>query len=92
MSCPRCGSWNVRRDRSLAGRMVCGNCALPLGKGASLRGPVRRRLPRFGLGSGPARIWRWALPLGLLLLVSAHLAQLGGRDAPAWPPSGQTLR
>lgn len=72
--------------------MVCGNCALPLGKGASLRGPVRRRLPRFGLGSGPARIWRWALPLGLLLLVSAHLAQLGGRDAPAWPPSGQTLR
>jgi len=92
MSCPRCGSWNVRRDRSLAGRMVCGNCALPLGKSTSIGGPMRRRLPRFSLGSGPARIWRWALPLGLLLLVSAHLAQVSRRDAPAWPSPDPVLR
>jgi hypothetical protein len=72
--------------------MVCGNCALPLGKGASVGGPVRRRLPRFSLGSGRGRIWRWALPLGLLLLVSAHLAQLSSRDGPAWTSPDPVLR
>ncbi|MCT0212764.1 MULTISPECIES: hypothetical protein [unclassified Synechococcus] len=91
MSCPRCGSWNVRRDRSLAGRMVCGNCSMPLGKGqATSLGGRRRRLS--GIGAGRGRIWRWALPLGLLLLVGAHLAQLSGRDQPSWPPAPQTLR
>jgi len=74
--------------------MVCGTCSMPLGKGqtTSLGGPHRRRLPRLGLAAGGGKLWRWALPLGLLLLVSAHLAQLGGRDQPAWPPAGQTLR
>lgn len=53
MACPQCGSWSVRADRSLAGRMVCGRCGTPL------QG-VQRRLPKQGRGS-----WRWWL-LGLV--------------------------
>jgi len=38
MACPNCGSWSVRSDRSLAGRMVCGRCGSPLvGNGAQAR-------------------------------------------------------
>jgi hypothetical protein len=43
MACPNCGSWSVRADRSLAGRMVCGRCGLPLaGRGS----PGRRSRPQ----------------------------------------------
>ena len=66
MACPQCGSWSVRADRSLAGRMVCGRCGTPL-QGVQRQGGrstrpqlVRRRLPQLGRGS-----WRWWL-LGLV--------------------------
>ncbi len=39
MACPNCGSWSVRSDRSLAGRMVCGRCGSPL---SGTRGQGRR--------------------------------------------------
>ena len=67
MACPRCGSWSVRSDRSLAGRMVCGRCgtALP-GVGSRGRGvwPVLSR-------GGP---WRWWF--AAVLILAAGLAAL----------------
>ncbi len=87
MSCPRCGSWSVRRDRSLAGRMVCGNCSLPLGPNASRGGAPRSGLPRLG-GLSRLRSWRWTLPLGLLL-VSAYLAHVSADRPQEWPPATQ---
>ena len=72
--------------------MVCGNCALPLGKGATAGGGPRNRLPRLGRGPGLAGIWRWALPLGLVLLVSAYLAQWSRREPPSWPTPEPLLR
>lgn len=76
MSCPRCGSWSVRRDRSLAGRMVCGRCGMPLGPGSGSRLATRPR----GLA------WRWLLPFGLLLLVSAMVAEQSLRKPPGSMP------
>ena len=35
MACPNCGSWSVRADRSLGGRMVCGRCGSPIGGSAA---------------------------------------------------------
>ncbi|MFN5195106.1 MAG: hypothetical protein ACK5E6_11890 [Cyanobacteriota bacterium] len=70
MACPSCGSWAVRADRSLAGRMVCGRCGQPLG-GTVL--PLRRRR-RFGLGQR-LRLGGWCWPL-LLLLLGGVLAAL----------------
>ncbi|MGB5134755.1 MAG: hypothetical protein WBN89_06230, partial [Prochlorococcaceae cyanobacterium] len=40
MACPHCGSWSVKADRSLAGRLVCGRCGRALGAGASGRSRV----------------------------------------------------
>jgi hypothetical protein len=82
MACPHCGSWAVKADRSLAGRMVCGRCGRPLGRGAAApadRGMLRR------LGALRARPW---LPmLALLIGVSAALAWLAdGRQQPFHPP------
>ncbi len=70
VACPSCGSWAVKADRSLAGRMVCGRCGQPLG----LR----------GMAGGRQRRWRGWLGLGLLLGASALLASLPprGREAP----------
>ena len=87
MSCPRCGSWSVRRDRSLAGRMVCANCSLPLGPTASRGGPSRSGRPSLG-GISRWRSWRWTLPL-VLLLVSAWLAQVSADRHQEWPPATQ---
>ena len=43
MACSQCGSWTIRADRSLAGRMVCGRCGTPIKSAGSLR--TRRRSP-----------------------------------------------
>ncbi len=59
MACPHCGSWSVKADRGLAGRLVCGRCARPLGRAQ----PSRRRRIRVN----PHRL---SLGLGLAALVS----------------------
>ncbi len=89
MSCPRCGSWEVRRDRSLAGRMVCGRCSLPLGSGASASQASGglRRLTLLGGGRGHRR--NWLLPLALLLVLSALLAWLSDQPQLREQPFGQ---
>jgi hypothetical protein len=61
MACPHCGSWSVKADRSLAGRLVCGRCGKPLGPGVARRARA----------SGPRSPWPW---LAALLAVSAGLA------------------
>jgi hypothetical protein len=75
MACPNCGSWSVKADRSLSGRMVCGRCGEPLGIG---RGHPRRP---WGRRSRLRRGDRWWLWLGLTALValSAVLAGLAER-------------
>ena len=91
MACPNCGSWAVRADRSLAGRMVCGRCGEPLGIGQK-----RHLRAVSGMGrwrrSGRQRFW---LGLAALLLVSAVLAAVAERQ-PARPrregSGGLTLR
>jgi hypothetical protein len=94
MACPHCGSWSVKSDRSLAGRLVCGGCGRPLGSGGGKVGKgkarqeanSRSRTPRGGNArrrSGGGGIW-W-LWLTILLAISAGLAYLQG--APPWAPS-----
>jgi hypothetical protein len=74
MACPHCGSWAVKADRSLAGRMVCARCGRALGRGED-GGPKRssplrlRSLPLAGLQSHP-----WLVVLLTLLGISAGLA------------------
>ena len=80
MACPHCGSWSVRADRSLAGRLVCGRCGRPLqGVRAARRGSGRSPLPWRG---GVRRTWQWAL---LALLASA--AALAALQPFAAPPA-----
>jgi len=71
MACPKCGSWSVRADRALAGRMICGRCGQPLGIGAQGKGR------RVGI-SRPRKAGLW-LGLAALVLVSALLATLAER-------------
>ncbi|WP_322764896.1 hypothetical protein [Cyanobium usitatum] len=52
MACPLCGSWSVKADRSLAGRLVCGRCARPLGAAQTPRRQRRSRSRRPGLSLG----------------------------------------
>ncbi|MEA5422781.1 hypothetical protein VB716_14500 [Synechococcus sp. CCY9201] len=90
MACPSCGSWAVRADRSLAGRMVCGRCGRPLtGTVVELEQHRRRRrgwmrllprLPRRNL----SRRW-WALIA--LLAISALLATLPEQPSRPRAPS-----
>ena len=71
MACPSCGSWAVKADRALAGRMICARCGHPLGLGASASlTRSRRRRPALVL---PGR-WRVWLGLTGLVGVSALLA------------------
>jgi hypothetical protein len=63
MACPHCGSWSVKADRGLAGRLVCGRCGRPLGRGQ----PSRRRRTRVN----PNR-----LSLGMALAALVSLAAL----------------
>lgn len=104
MSCPHCGSWAVRSDRSLAGRLVCGRCGQPL-TGAA---PSRRSRPGNGLrGSGqrrrPDRSWQGSLAQprwGLLLLVLLTAAWLAAQPKtprpspalPSLPPGSAPIR
>ncbi|MEB3156738.1 MAG: hypothetical protein VKO26_04795 [Cyanobacteriota bacterium] len=71
MACPSCGSWAVKADRALAGRMVCARCGhiLGLGVAASVTSRRRRR-PPLAL----PRRWRFWLGLTGLVGVSAVLA------------------
>jgi hypothetical protein len=86
MSCPNCGSWAVKSDRSLGGRMVCGRCGQPLG-GQVI--PLRRRR---GKRNGPFRMDTrrlWGLGLMALVALSGVLAALepqGARQRPSAPP------
>ncbi|MFY8149077.1 MAG: hypothetical protein ACOVNL_07650 [Prochlorococcaceae cyanobacterium] len=74
MACPTCGSWAVRADRSLAGRMVCGRCGRPLtGTVVDLERHRRRRQRWRGLPTLPRLRRRWWI-LAALLTVSALLA------------------
>ena len=77
MACPQCGSWSVKADRSLAGRMVCGRCGTPLqgvqrqgGRSASRRPALFRPRVSWAAGRGS---WRWWL-LGLLAAGAALAA------------------
>lgn len=78
MACPHCGSWSVKADRSLAGRLVCGRCGRPLGVQHTRRAvqPGKRRQQPLT----PLRLPWWAW-LAALVAVSAELAS---RQAP--PP------
>jgi len=71
MACPKCGSWAVKADRGLGGRMVCGRCGQPLGIGAQGKGR------RVGI-SRPQKPGLW-LGLTALVLVSALLAAVAER-------------
>lgn len=70
MACPHCGSWSVKADRSLAGRLVCGRCGRPLGVKQARRAVRPGRRPSLSL-----RVpgWGW---VAALLAVSAGLASL----------------
>jgi hypothetical protein len=58
MACPDCGSWTVKADRGLSGRLVCGRCGRPLGIGAARRRRGRFFLapPRRGGARRPPRV------------------------------------
>jgi hypothetical protein len=70
MGCPRCGSWSVKADRSLGGRMVCGRCGVPL-EGVQKQGHARLLRPARSS-------WGWWL-VGVLL-VSGALAAWNPRE------------
>lgn len=76
MACPTCGSWAVKADRSLGGRMVCARCGQPLGIGAKRLGrrPARVRIS----APGRSRLW---LGISALVLVSALLAWRAEHDS-----------
>ena len=76
MACSNCCSWSVKTDRSLAGRLVCGRCARPLGAAESPRRQrrSRSRRPELALGIG----------LVALLVLAALLA--------VWDQQGFRLR
>ena len=66
MACPHCGSWSVKADRGLAGRLVCGRCARPLGRAEPFRRRRTRVNPnRLSLGMALAAL----VSLGALLAV-----------------------
>jgi len=73
--------------------MVCGQCSMPLspGQSSAIRRPGRG-LPRPGWPTRPQALWRWLLPIGLLLLVSAHLAQRSLRQERGGAPSAGLIR
>ena len=75
MACPHCGSWAVRSDRALAGRMVCGRCGQPLGLAAGSCHGSQRRTDGMGLNKRQ----RLRLIVLGLVAISAILAGLDHR-------------
>ena len=73
MACPNCGSWAVKADRSLAGRMVCARCGQVLGPGQG---------GRAARGSRAGHNWPAWLALAALVSVSALLATQPQPPAP----------
>jgi hypothetical protein len=90
MACPKCGSWAVRADRSLSGRMVCARCGQPLGQ------RIQAQTRRSSAGRGWSwRQRRWLLWAGLTALValSAVLAAKPPAETQGWrwqPPTGSS--
>ena len=80
MACPDCGSWSVKADRGLSGRMVCGRCGQPLGISSRRRGGWP--------GGRSRRIGRPSLRRLLVLLLGcgALLTALLERPGPAPGP------
>lgn len=88
MACPDCGSWSVKADRGLSGRMVCGRCGRPLGGGARRswglpwagargnQGRQRQRLPTL------SRWLLWLLAAGALLTAWTEQRQPAADPAP----------
>ena len=80
MACPECGSWAVKADRSLSGRLVCGRCGLPLGVSAAPR-TRRPRSPGWPRWRRRGRPSLWLLVLALLAggaLLTAVVEHRGG--------------
>lgn len=67
--CPWCGSRQIRQDRSLAGRAVCGSCGRPRqsGRGGAPPRAAGRRQGRRQQRRGRQRLL-WLLPIGLVLV------------------------
>lgn len=92
MACPSCGSWSVKADRSLSGRMVCGRCGRGLGIGASGRRPWLGLGGWLGTGGRSKGKPSLAMLLAGLLAAGAVLTALvdqreTGQPAvrPMWP-------
>ena len=79
MACARCGSWSVRADRSLGGRMVCGRCGTPL------QGVKRGGKPLFPIRAG---LQSWRLWLFALVVAAAALAALEPGSRQPFRPHG----
>jgi hypothetical protein len=77
MACPHCGSHELRADRSLAGRLVCGRCGRP----HTSRAPRHR--PRSGRPNRSRR--RWNLLLGLVVAIAALVALRQAANLRSWP-------
>jgi hypothetical protein len=78
MACPHCGSWSVKADRGLAGRLVCGRCARPLGMAeASRRQRPTVRPKGLSLGMGLAALVSLAA-----LLAALDLQRTGWEASP----------
>ena len=73
----------MKADRSLAGRLVCGNCGQPLGA----KGVTRRR---SGAGRRRSR-WIWIWPVAAVLGLSALLASREQRREVQPQPQSQPL-
>jgi hypothetical protein len=87
MACPNCGSWSVRADRSLAGRMVCGRCGSPLaGRGSQGRRSRPQQRARNQPNASLTKLSPGWWGLIALLALGAGLAWLeappGRQDSP----------
>ncbi len=96
MSCPSCGSWAVRSDRSLAGRLICGRCGQPLTGTTSRPGGRRRSGGRRLRRSESLRRWGLLLLLLLLLLKAVWLVTQPqtprpSPDRPGLSPGGRPI-